>query len=890
MLELLTHYEQEFHVRKWNLLVLDECHHCTGNAPYAIIMREYYKKSPDKPRVLGLTASPLINVKKSSTDEQLAAELAKLEDLMDARIASVESLLEQQRQEEGYSDAQYNDDMNLLRMEAKESIVHYVGNDSEQSGVSWPKTDLDNFQLHFCRRAEMRRLQVLHLELGPLPLLLYVPVLYNQFSKNVYEGENEQQLRSILAYLKHIVRWCVVDYIQHGIKSNKFIKLLRILEREIEDNQETNRLTCATAVTDCVSPSATGVVFVQQRITAMALHTYFERRQKALESGEKWPPSAHTIQTLLEAALGNDDEPWEWIDVKREKSNQQPTRDSNQYPCQILDQFDDAEEEHEGFILQTSSNDAPAPAPSLDSYVEDVSSRNENFPVFRNGTLIRCGVLVRQPHRIFKSFRYKRKWNHYPTQAAHFNEKQLEEVGREDEEEGEEEEEEEEETEVETNRVTHLLNNEYKSHGEGQIRSIINGLRSGVINVVIATSVIEEGVDVQSCSFVVVFDQILSIKSYIQMKGRARQENSKFFLFQEIGSSKHRRALALDEARALELRVQKFIRFQERQRGLPDISPDPNISFECDSSDLELLAAKQGIYKADQGTVRLETAKSLLYRYAMKQPLDPAVRKSRESFNAYMPEFDAQSRTLLLPAYIGSGLRHILLPKSLWKKNLKDRQNILSLMACVRLHRHGLLTDRLLPFARKDLRKRAQKLTAAHCNEEPPFPKFMPCKLKHGASMMFLYTIELDGTLLKKARMALKSGETRLAIVLCEPIEFNARLIQHHAEFGELSCNLGAQQKVLCTEVELSVLSQFFAFLMNSRWKRRTEDSSFRHDVGLNDSSVICSYNVGCVDSRGRLDFPFMLRMLKESARSELERSEAAQSVSLAEQLPRPRL
>lgn len=875
MLELLTHYEEEFHVAKWNLLILDECHHCTGNAPYAVIMREYYKKCPDKPRVLGLTASPLINVKKNSTDEQLSVELAKLEDLMDAKIASVESLLEQQRQEEGNSDEEYNDDTRILNVESKESIIQYVRNNPEQSGISWPETDLENFQMHFCRRKEMRQLQGLHIELGPLPILLYVPVLYHQFSKNIYEGENEEQLRSILSYLKHIVRWCVVDYERHGIKSNKFIKLLMILEREIEDNPESNACTSAT-ISDCVSSSATGVVFVQQRIKAMALHTYFERRQMALENGEKWPPSAHTIQTSLEAVLGNDNEPWKWIDVECEKSTQEPMRDSNKNRNQNYGQFDDAEGEDEGFVLQPSSN-YHAPAPN--TCVEETSSKNENVPVVREGVLIRCGVLVRNSHRIFKSLHAKAKWNNYPTKIAQVNDKKVEEEADDD-----------DENDMETNGVTYMRSKKYVYNGERQIRSIINRLRRGVINVVIATSVIEEGVDVQSCSFVVVFDQILSIKSYIQMKGRARQEKSKFFLFQEIGSPIHRRALALDEARALEMRVQNFIRFQERKRRLPDVCPDPNILYECDSSDVELLAAQQGFYRADQGTVRLETAKSLLYRHALKQPLDPAVRKTRESFTAYMPEFDSLSKTLLLPAYIGSGLRHILLPSFLWKKSQKDRQNILALMACVRLHRHGLLTDRLLPFARKDLLERVQNVTKSDCDEEPPFPNFMPCKFKKGTSTVFLYKINLDGIQLEKARMVLRSRETRLAIVLCEPIKFNPELIQHHAEFGALTCNLCSQQNVLCTEEELCILSRFFAFLMNARWKRRTKDSSFQHDVGVNDSSVICSYSVACVDRQGRLDFPYMLHILKESARDKLERLEAVQSVSLTEQLPVPRL
>ena len=66
-------------------------------------------------------------------------------------------------------------------------------------------------------------------------------------------------------------------------------------------------------------------------------------------------------------------------------------------------------------------------------------------------------------------------------------------------------------------------------HQENKIRDVLGALRRGDINVLIATSVVEEGVDVQACSCVVSFDSLRSTKGYIQMKGRARQNNAKFF-------------------------------------------------------------------------------------------------------------------------------------------------------------------------------------------------------------------------------------------------------------------------------------------------------------------------------------------------------------------------
>jgi len=59
---------------------------------------------------------------------------------------------------------------------------------------------------------------------------------------------------------------------------------------------------------------------------------------------------------------------------------------------------------------------------------------------------------------------------------------------------------------------------------------IVESFRDGKYNVLISTSVTEEGFDTPACNAVIAFDTPHSLKSYIQMKGRARQKNSTFFV------------------------------------------------------------------------------------------------------------------------------------------------------------------------------------------------------------------------------------------------------------------------------------------------------------------------------------------------------------------------
>lgn len=51
-----------------------------------------------------------------------------------------------------------------------------------------------------------------------------------------------------------------------------------------------------------------------------------------------------------------------------------------------------------------------------------------------------------------------------------------------------------------------------------------------MINVLITSEVLEEGVDIQTCNYVVRYDTPKNFPSYVQSKGRARSSDSKFIV------------------------------------------------------------------------------------------------------------------------------------------------------------------------------------------------------------------------------------------------------------------------------------------------------------------------------------------------------------------------
>ncbi|KAJ6406905.1 hypothetical protein OIU84_010423 [Salix udensis] len=74
------------------LLIFDECHHAQvkSSHPYAQIMKVFYKTNDGKlPRIFGMTASPVVG-KGASSRDNLPKSINSLENLLDAKVYSVE--------------------------------------------------------------------------------------------------------------------------------------------------------------------------------------------------------------------------------------------------------------------------------------------------------------------------------------------------------------------------------------------------------------------------------------------------------------------------------------------------------------------------------------------------------------------------------------------------------------------------------------------------------------------------------------------------------------------------------------------------------------------------------------------------------------------------------
>lgn len=86
-------------------------------------------------------------------------------------------------------------------------------------------------------------------------------------------------------------------------------------------------------------------------------------------------------------------------------------------------------------------------------------------------------------------------------------------------------------------------------------QAILQDFHQGKCQVLVATSVLEQGIDVTACGVVICFDGINSMKSMIQTRGRARKKAAHFIAF--VDADKQRRA---NELTTMEIAMNYAIR------------------------------------------------------------------------------------------------------------------------------------------------------------------------------------------------------------------------------------------------------------------------------------------------------------------------------------------
>ncbi|KAJ9053924.1 Dicer-like protein 1 [Entomophthora muscae] len=227
-----------------------------------------------------------------------------------------------------------------------------------------------------------------------------------------------------------------------------------------------------------------------------------------------------------------------------------------------------------------------------------------------------------------------------------------------------------------------------------QQNRMIRDFKAGAVNLLIATSVAEEGLDIQPCNMVIRFDFFSNLISYIQSRGRARRKKSAYILMQEYGNVNE--ASLLKQLQRAEEEMIGWCRSlpEDRYRQLsnfdlfsaPEVETDPDL-------------VSSHVYQVPEtgATITLESSMGLLHNYCSLLPRDdfcllaPTFRIARH--NLYY------KCTLTLPpnTLLNSVFGELAFSKTRASQACAFR-------ACVELHKLGALDNNLLPLKNEEER------------------------------------------------------------------------------------------------------------------------------------------------------------------------------------------
>lgn len=208
----------------------------------------------------------------------------------------------------------------------------------------------------------------------------------------------------------------------------------------------------------------------------------------------------------------------------------------------------------------------------------------------------------------------------------------------------------------------------------------LQDFQSGKINLLVATSVVEEGIDVPACNLVICYEKPANLKSFIQRRGRARMKQSKLVVFSE------RSAKGPTEWEALEEEMKR--QYQQEREELSRLE------------ELEAESAGSLYFEVPSTGARLDldNAKAHLEHFCRVASRGEYIDCRPDYVFQYTSEGDESSitATVLLPSFLEPGQR-TWSSGSAWRSQ-KNATKDAAFHAYVALYQAGLINDNLLPI------------------------------------------------------------------------------------------------------------------------------------------------------------------------------------------------
>ncbi|XP_048137165.1 endoribonuclease Dicer homolog 2 isoform X2 [Rhodamnia argentea] len=315
---------------------------------------------------------------------------------------------------------------------------------------------------------------------------------------------------------------------------------------------------------------------------------------------------------------------------------------------------------------------------------------------------------------------------------------------------------------------------------------IVEDFRNGKVNVIVATSILEEGLDVQSCNSVIRFDPCTTVSSFIQSRGRARMQNSDYLLMVKSGDS------------STQSRLEKYLSSGETMRKESLL----HASLPCEPLNGNLYD-EESYQVADTGAiVTLSSSVGLLYFYCSRLPSDSYFKPAPRC----VIDEEINKCVLYLP-------KSCPLQTVCVQGNLKTLKQMACFEACKQLHMIGALTDNLIPAIVVEEASAPVVGNESHNEDQPTY--FPPELVNHlsdkSKTLYHCYVIELRQDFEYDATVQdiVLATMSELEADICDmpfALEVSRGLLSVKVRYvGEI--HLDEQQVLLCKKFQITLLS-----------------------------------------------------------------------------------
>ncbi|XP_041132494.1 endoribonuclease Dicer-like [Polyodon spathula] len=218
---------------------------------------------------------------------------------------------------------------------------------------------------------------------------------------------------------------------------------------------------------------------------------------------------------------------------------------------------------------------------------------------------------------------------------------------------------------------------------------VLRKFRVHETNLLIATSVVEEGVDIPKCNLVVRFDLPTEYRSYVQSKGRARAPVSNYVMLADTERTK-----TFEEDLKTYKSIEKILRNKcSKATDYSELEVEPVL-------DDDNILPPYVLRSEDGGPrVTINTAIGHVNRYCARLPSDPFTHLAPKCKTMELRNGSYRS-TLYLP--INSPLRVPVTGPTMSCARLAEKA--VALLCCEKLHKIGELDDHLMPVGKETVK------------------------------------------------------------------------------------------------------------------------------------------------------------------------------------------